>query len=61
MGKATVSMLSHLEGRVESVIEHRNCLLGSKPRRMPSKTEYESALLNAHALHEGLYRRVPTN
>ena len=25
---------------------------------MPSKTEYDKALLDAHALHDGLYRRV---
>jgi transcriptional regulator with XRE-family HTH domain len=25
---------------------------------MPSKTEYDKALLAAHALHEGLYSRV---
>jgi transcriptional regulator with XRE-family HTH domain len=25
---------------------------------MPSKTEYENALLKAHRLHVGLYRRV---
>ena len=25
---------------------------------MPSKSEYDKALLDAHALHDGLYRRV---
>ena len=25
---------------------------------MPSKTEYDKALLDAHFLHQGLYRRV---
>jgi hypothetical protein len=30
----------------------------SKLLRMPSKTEYDKALLHAHRLHAGVYRRV---